>query len=244
MSDLKLLDKLLRKYALKGVADWRDADPKIKTMATCCLKGMVVENADDIESVINQKLHRRFSAPMFIPMAAHTDKIKKAFFIPIFEQHNNKVERVTIHLFMIVAKLDDDETSENEGFVRSETNVERFDGDARHRCLAFRWEQADHNDSAHGYAHVQMCTNVLRNRPWHLGIPKWLPQSYPAFPICTNDPVEMFLSMATAVHGYGGNNDMRQMIRSIFESSNIGDANTARKCSNTLKGLLKVKLND
>jgi hypothetical protein len=34
------------------------------------------------------------------------------------------------------------------------------------------------------------------------GIPQWLPNHYPAFPIRSSEPLPMFLSMATSVHGY------------------------------------------
>jgi hypothetical protein len=35
-------------------------------------------------------------------------------------------------------------------------------------------------------------------------LPTWVPTSYPAFPLRSSDPIEMFLSMTTSVHGYEG----------------------------------------
>jgi hypothetical protein len=35
-----------------------------------------------------------------------------------------------------------------------------------------------------------------------VGVPQWIPDKYPAFPISTSNPLRMFLAMGTAVHGY------------------------------------------
>lgn len=71
------------------------------------------------------------------------------------------------------------------------------------QSLGFRFEPADKTeDSSHGYGHVQM--NCLLQKTIEVkGIPKWLPDSYPAFPMTSSEPLRMFLLMATSVHGYG-----------------------------------------
>jgi hypothetical protein len=67
-------------------------------------------------------------------------------------------------------------------------------------CLGFRFEPAQLG--THDYGHVQMNRKMMRESVEVSGLPGWVPESYPAFPLRTSDPLEMFLSMATAVHGY------------------------------------------
>ena len=78
-------------------------------------------------------------------------------------------------------------------------------------CLGFRFEPA-HSEGTHRYNHVQI------NRQMTLsvnGIPSWLPESYPAFPVGSAKPWDLFLYMATSVHGYDGG--MKRVIEEMFE---------------------------
>jgi hypothetical protein len=71
-------------------------------------------------------------------------------------------------------------------------------------CLGFRFEPPQRG--THRYAHIQMNQKMLRgDQKLNIDdLPGWVPTSYPAFPMCTSDPVEMFLAMTTSVHGYEG----------------------------------------
>src|SRR6266850_8483675 len=63
-------------------------------------------------------------------------------------------------------------------------------------CLGFRFEPAQLG--THDYGHVQMNRKMLR-KSFHVnGLPPWVPESYPAFPLRTSEPLAMFLSMATS----------------------------------------------
>ena len=84
------------------------------------------------------------------------------------------------------------------------------------RWLGFRFEPADSAASTHGYGHVQMNTAMVRKNIAIKGIPEWLPTSYPAFPIRTSDPIQMFFSMATSVHGY--EKGVVQVLQEMFKS--------------------------
>jgi len=48
------------------------------------------------------------------------------------------------------------------------------------------------------------------------GIPQWVPDSYPAFPIRSSEPLRMFLSMATSIHGY--ERGMIPLLQDVFEN--------------------------
>lgn len=71
------------------------------------------------------------------------------------------------------------------------------------KWLGFRFEPADPKASSHNYGHIQMNRRMEGGGSIAVpGAPDWLPTSYPAFPLRSSDPVEMFLSMITSVHGY------------------------------------------
>ena len=86
-------------------------------------------------------------------------------------------------------------------------------------CIAFRFE----SDSvgSHGYTHVQLTPKWTKSGDAFSGVPQWLPDSYPAFPIPAQNWTELFLVMATAVHGRHGGVDF--LIRDLFASEQTAD---------------------
>ena len=78
-------------------------------------------------------------------------------------------------------------------------------------CLGFRFETAD-SEGTHNYSHVQITPQMTVSAK---GIPPWLPESYPAFPMGSSEPLDMFLYMATAVHGY--KDGMQRVIQEIYQ---------------------------
>jgi hypothetical protein len=79
-------------------------------------------------------------------------------------------------------------------------------------CLGFRFEPAQLG--THDYGHIQLNRKMLGQTLPVEGLPDWVPESYPAFPLRTSDPVEMFLSMATSVHGY--RRGMSELLRDVL----------------------------
>jgi len=69
-------------------------------------------------------------------------------------------------------------------------------------CLGFRFEPADPRLTTHGYGHIQMNRRMEGGTLAVGGLPEWVPTSYPAFPLRTSEPIKIFLSMVTAIHGY------------------------------------------
>ena len=81
----------------------------------------------------------------------------------------------------------------------------------KENCLGFRFETAD-SEGTHNYNHVQITHQMTLGTR---GIPPWLPESYPAFPMGSAEPLDMFLYMATSVHGYG--DGVQRVIREIYQ---------------------------
>lgn len=80
----------------------------------------------------------------------------------------------------------------------------------RRRCIAFRFE--GDSDGPHGYTHTQLTLGMSKTVALP-HVPTWLPVSYPAFPLPAQNWTELFLAMATAVHGrYGGIDDILQTL--------------------------------
>ena len=85
--------------------------------------------------------------------------------------------------------------------------------------LALRFEPADEVGYSHSYAHVQLCRKVGKGSSEFIpkGVPNWVPDSYPAFPLPSSEPLKLFLSMATALHGRSGGID--KVLREIFQKA-------------------------
>ena len=98
---------------------------------------------------------------------------------------------------------------------------------ARRDCIAFRFESSSRG--AHGFSHLQLTRQSSPSGP-ALPVLSWLPESYPAFPVPARNWTEMFLVMATAVHGcVGGVDDVLR---------NMLGANDAKTYLQTLKKIL------
>ena len=124
--------------------------------------------------------------------------------------------------------------TETEGDLESLTLFILVDREERH-CMAFRFECSA--EGRHGYSHVQL-TSRLKQGPKISGVPAWLPDSYPAFPIRAGNWTEMFLAMLTAVHGYRGGVD--KVITEIFQE--VNRTKEADKYADVLAARMLVKL--
>lgn len=181
----------MRLYARRGVADWNAAPQELRGRALRCLGAAIAENETEANVAIYTKYDpTRIGQMRFIPMPKHPKKgIERCFFLPLREVQSGGKETVAFELFVLVARMD---------------------------CLAFRLEPAHKPPSVHNYGHVQLSRKMLRRTIEVKGIPEWLPDSYPAFPILTSEPLRAFLCMVTAVHGY--EDGCTAVLRDIFAS--------------------------
>ena len=179
MSSLNFIG-LMKLYSRRGIADWRNAEDELRIRAQTCLgTTAIAENENEVDETLETFYDGKNADQLkFIPMPEHRKtEVERCFFIPIRGRTAGGNETVAFDLFLIVAKTD---------------------------CLAFRFEPAHASTSPHGYGHVQLSKKLLKRTREAKGIPSWLPDSYPAFPISTADPLRIFLCMTTAVHGYQG----------------------------------------
>jgi hypothetical protein len=186
------LHDLMRLYARQGIADWRNAPDELRRRARDCLgSGKIADNETEAFVTLNT-IYSGTNADRlrFIPMPKRPrGGIERCFFLPIWELDADQKQKMAYDLFLLIARRD---------------------------CLAFRFEQAHLPQTTHGYGHVQMSRLMLR-KTIIPNILQWIPDSYPAFPLLTSDPLRMFLSMATAVHGYAGG--ILSILQEIFQQA-------------------------
>lgn len=179
------LKKLMSAYSRRGVDDWKNqAAGGLRVAASGCLLNAIAENDWEISQVIDGVPRER----KFIPMPRHgwgNKGFEWCFFLPMTVEGDLR----SLILFILVNR-------------------------ARRDCLVFRFECDSRG--RHRYSHVQLTPKLSKSglkMPVRVGVEntcvaEWLPQSYPAFPIPARNWTEMFLVMATSVHGRDGGIDV------------------------------------
>jgi hypothetical protein len=201
---------LMWRYAQRGLVEWRDAPQELRRRAAACLLNQIAENDHQASTTIRTTYtEANANALRFIPMPPVGMKgMERCFFLPIRERRDDGSFAVSFDLFVLVA---------------------------RQNCLAFRFEPADPPDHPHSYTHVQLCTRLVRKTLILKVLPDWMPVSYPAFPVSASGPVELFLAMATSVHGHN-RNGLARLLQDIFASV----PNDAKHYAADLKSMLRT----
>lgn len=211
------LEDLMSVYSRRGVTEWKEAKQDLRTKAGECLLNQIATDEDEIKSAISASS----TVQKFIPMPCYGSKQKGFEWSFFFPKRRRDGQMMSLVLFIFVNR-------------------------ARKNSVAFRFESS--SGDRHGYSHVQLTSKLpeLGLAPsssedevsW--GVPQWLPDSYPAFPIVARNWTEMFLAMAVAVHGrHGGFEDL---IREIFREQNR--PNDAQKYKDMLDEMLcELKFN-
>lgn len=201
----------MKAYALRGREDWKRAPKWLKDRARECLGNKIAENEYEASRTIDATSKGAWDERYrFIPMPnVNHNGVAQGFFLPIREAVKGGADQVSFDVFLLVDK---------------------------DNCLGFRFEPADLPNSSHGYCHVQMNVVMFRESMEVKGIPSWLPKSYPAFPIRVADPLQMFLSMAISIHGYG--NDYTGGMASILQEVCKNNPRDAVMYINELKRIL------
>ena len=186
MADNDLL-LLMEAYAILGYEEWNQTTPgKTKVQEKMRLQYRIVESDWQVQNQI-RNVHSR-EPTNFFPIRKHRhDGIDRCFFMP------RKVgdDEVLALAFDLVL------------FVTEEI------------LLAFRFEPADRPEYSHNFPHVQFCRMVAGRQLDLTGVPPWIPDSYPAFPLPSSDPLRLFLAMLVAVHGRWGGAE--NVIRETFQ---------------------------
>jgi hypothetical protein len=201
------VEDLMTRYARRGIANWGDAPNHVKQRAMAALSNNIATHVHEVQQTIKTL---NAAGRKFIPMPRiNHDGILFCFFLPMRVVNGENV-RFAFDLFLLI----DDE-----------------------HCLGFRFEPADPPDHSHAYGHVQMNRGMLGGNLPVNGIPEWVPDSYPAFPICSSDPLQMFLSMATSLHGYGSGyvGGMQDILREAFQNQPLDVGRYLEKMNDFLK---------
>ena len=206
------LDPMIFGYAVEGVRDWKNnADHSTRTDAEFCVGQKHLANVEmEIPDALQQSISS--AIPKFIPMPQNEkgDHRKKGFLWPFFALANSKHGSQEITRFELVIL---------------------YKGK---QCLAFRLEPG-HPKSPHDYTHLQFSRKPFRKKvPVH-GIPSFVSDSYPAFPLPGSDTLSLFLSMVAAVHGHAGT---LSMIERVFQAGS--DPKQGSQYALHLEKLLRV----
>ncbi|MDE2921797.1 MAG: hypothetical protein OYL92_17030 [Acidobacteriota bacterium] len=166
------LGELMLLYSRRGLDEWNGAKSDLRRKALECLSAAGIVETED---EAEEMIEGSSCRRMFIPMPEGGRGFERSFFLPSIV--GDRLKALT--LFLLVNR-------------------------ARRDSIAFRFECAERSGTRHGYTHVQLTRDLrIAGRPDRLqGVPEWLPESYPAFPVPARDSLELFLAMATAVHGF------------------------------------------
>ena len=209
MVGVNLLRNLMMQYALQGLHDWRSRTNQAVQQRATACLGNRISSTE-------QELHFELGRPRpnkFFPMPkfGFGQDIEHCFFLP---------------------RLYRTENSENWNFVL-------FVLARGANGLAFRFEPASKDGNRHDYAHMQFCRRIMGEDFVLTGVPDWISERDPAFPLPSSDPVKLFLSMATAVHGRIGGVD--KVIVDVFQKAN--QANVTGRYITLLNEMLDEPIN-
>ena len=198
MPGYSLLIDLMLQYALRGLDDWENyTTEEVRDRARKCLSYRIPSTEWELRNELKKPTPQKFfPMPKFEKRQESRKKseIEHCFFLP--KPHNSGVNVGWTFILFILLEKDN--------------------------SLAFRFEPAQSAGCRHDYAHMQFCQKIGNNGFTPIGIPDWIPQRDPAFPLPSSNPVKLFLQMATAVHGRSGGIDM--VIRDIFQgASKVND---------------------
>lgn len=178
---------LMEDYAVLGYVEWNETTSgRTRDREKIRLRHNIVESDWQTRSQVRNVHSRRPASFMPIPKYRH-DGINRCFFLP---RRVGEDGDLTLAFDLVLFVTDDVE-------------------------LAFRFEPADSPGYSHDYPHVQFCRQVAERQLDLAGVPTWIPDSYPAFPLPSSDPLRLFLAMLVAVHGRSGGVD--HVIRETFQ---------------------------
>jgi hypothetical protein len=201
---------LMLSYARIGLTDWNTTDRGLKDRARKCLGHYLAEDEGLVGTTLGARGLDR-SKLRFIPMPTRNVKrdVERCFFVPIRQFSEGRLS-LTLELFLLVRGED---------------------------CLGLRLEPANAAGESHDYAHVQMSRSLLGDA-LIVPTPGWIPESYPAFPSASSEPLDMVLFMMTAIHGHSSG--VVSLLVDIFQAESR--PLDGKRCIARLRALLGLDL--
>lgn len=203
------IKELIRAYAKLGVKYWNEYQPyDVREKARQRVDADILDTEIKATNVINyMRPGTSGKRPVLIPMPCEQSKVYSAFFTPWLGRHSGQ-ENWSFNLVVLL----------QQGYL-----------------ITFRFEPSveHYPDARHGYEHVQLSQTLGPERVRQDASVSPLPNTYPAFPIPSQDKVTRFLSMVVAMHGYpAGTLD-------IIQKAFIGEPGRARTYLGLVKTMLK-----
>ena len=204
MATNDLLGDLILQYALHGFGDWKTGTPEEVQRRA---RTCLRNNIFESDGELRYGIGKS-SEPKFVPMPkyGYRTNIEQCFFLPK-KMGTTGAEAWMFVLFVLVTGT---------------------------KGLAFRFEPAGDEGSRHNYPHMQFCRQIVGHDSNPIGIPDWVPERDPAFPLPSSDPLMLFLSMLISVHGRKGG--IEDVITKIFQEAN--QAFKTRKYFTALRDML------
>ena len=189
------LQELMYQYALKGIQDWKNSEiRKAKSSVQKLLNARIVETDFEASRAVDPVKHKGHEELVPMPKLT-TDSIEWAFFTPRREVDDHDGE----WMFDLVLLLPDHQPPDSQ--PPDSQPPDSQPPDSRHIC--FRLEPADQLEGTrHGYSHMQLSWRFHGKQTEPEKPLKWLPDSYPAFPIPGKCSLDRFLMLVVALHGF------------------------------------------
>lgn len=197
------VEELMRRYALAGVKDWQQSrSEREQRIVERELGAKILVSEHDVGWAVGRE-RKRQEACLVPARGLTTNDVNWAFFVPRREVKNAE------WMFDLIFWLPE----------------------GKHIC--FRLEPADREDGArHGYSHVQLSWRFNGKQSTPRSPLKWLPDSYPAFPIPGKCSLDRFLMLVVALHGFPA------CTRTVLDDIWTGRASKGREYFDRVQGLL------
>ncbi|MBR0894600.1 hypothetical protein JQ616_06545 [Bradyrhizobium tropiciagri] len=198
--DLETFCDILRDYSRHGLTYFKTHSTALQGMLRASLGGHIEDNDDRIERKLATLKKGGQADLSFLPMPKPSGKeIKAGFFLPRIVPGDEGKYQCS---FEIIFWIERD----------------------RGKTFGMRFEPAGENPSdSHCYPHVQL-TRQFDPPTVTTHLESWMPTSYPAIPLGYKHPLQLFLGMAVALHGYSANGKEEYARAVIIDAMRRGQA--------------------
>jgi len=203
--DLPTFCDILRHYSRHGLIYFKELSDDMQRNIRLKLGGSIEDNDHEIDRKLASIKNGQQPGLKFLPMPRPGGKdFRASFFLPRIHVDND--DNYTCS-FLIIFWV------EREGGKTIAIRLEP----------PMRLESTEEDADAHRYTHLQL-TIAVKGPNIVTDFADWTPKSYPAFPLGYSHPLQMFVGMAIAAHGYSASSKKEYLRRAISDSMAEGNA--------------------
>lgn len=189
--DLATFCDILRDYSRHGLLYFREQSSDTQGRIRSALGGGLEDSGDQIDAKFAAIKRGGQSQLRFLPMPRPGgNDFKASFFLPRIDPGPGANYSCSFTVLFW---------------------IERDTG----RTIAMRFESSDGPGNAHAYTHMQLTRTI---GAMTTSFEQWIPDSYPAVPLSYDHPLQLFVGMAVAVHGYSAN-EKNEYVRAAMTAS-------------------------